>query len=179
LKHPDLQFLPEGISAEDYANMPIEHQKLVQQEMLKLKQETEIVEPDSKAKTPAKRYNGLIEWILDREGHDFLVDIDRAYLKDKSNFTWLGKKLVEELNLKEDQNLDKQVNTFLRHLYKSAAPTKEGLADQKYLQFLQDIVDVYGIIHSRYVLTPEGLAKVFRKFLTGIYGTCPRAFCDN
>lgn len=78
--------------------------------MLKLKQEREaleIAEPDSKAKTPAKRYNGLIEWILDREGHDFLVDIDRAYLKDKSNFTWLGKKLVEELNLKEDQNLDK------------------------------------------------------------------------
>ena len=24
-----------------------------------------------------KRYHGLLEWILDRDGHEFLVDVDR------------------------------------------------------------------------------------------------------
>lgn len=62
--------------------------------MLKLKQEEEVIEVDSKAKTPAKKYNGLIEWILDREGHEYLVEIDRSYLKDRQNLRWLDKKLV-------------------------------------------------------------------------------------
>ena len=54
------------------------------------------------------------------------------------------------------------------------------------------MVDVYGLIHNRYIRTPEGkstfililtlfigLAKMFRKFLEGVFGLCPRALCDN
>ena len=36
---------------------------------------------------------------------------------------------------------------YIKHLFKSARPTKENLADEKYFMFLQDIVDVYGLIH--------------------------------
>lgn len=51
------------------------------------------------------------------------------------------------------------------------------------------------MIHNRYIRTPEGkyirfvlvihiyfqigLAKMFRKFLEGAFGNCPRALCDN
>lgn len=50
----------------------------------------------------AKKYNGLLEWVLDQEGHEFLVDIDRSFLKDKFNLIGLSQKLKEELNLKEE-----------------------------------------------------------------------------
>ena len=44
----------------------------------------------------AKRYNGLLEWILDREGHEFLVEVDRRFLIDKINLTGLREKFIED-----------------------------------------------------------------------------------
>jgi hypothetical protein len=36
-----------------------------------------------------KRYNGLLEWVLDRDGHEFLVDIDRSFIRDSTNLIGL------------------------------------------------------------------------------------------
>ena len=36
-----------------------------------------------------KRYSGLLEWILDRDGHELLCEVDRAYLRDKFNMIGL------------------------------------------------------------------------------------------
>lgn len=38
---------------------------------------------------------------------------------------------------------------------------------------------MYGLIHSRYINTACGMAKVYHKFLSSLYGTCPRALCDR
>ena len=35
------------------------------------------------------------------------------------------------------------------------------------------------MLHHRYLRTPEGLGKVFRKYMEGVYGVCPRALCDG
>ena len=44
----------------------------------------------------------MLEWILDREGHEFLIPVDRAYIKDKFNLTGLKEKFINELNAKDD-----------------------------------------------------------------------------
>ena len=36
-----------------------------------------------------KRYKGLLEWILDRDGHELLCEVDRGYLRDKFNMIGL------------------------------------------------------------------------------------------
>lgn len=108
---------------------------------------------DSKAKVKAKRYPGLLEWILDREGHEFLVGVDRAFLKDKGNLVHV-KETFEEYQAK--QLTDNQFWQYVRHLYKAKAPSPEQLQDEKYLQFIQDAVDIYGLIHKRYIQTEEG-----------------------
>lgn len=59
---------------------------------------------DSKAKVKAKRYPGLMEWILDREGHEFLVDIDRSYLKDKANLAAIKVAFQEQHSRKFTDN---------------------------------------------------------------------------
>ena len=41
------------------------------------------IEPVNPKKIKWKRHRGLIEWICDREGHEFLIDIDRAFIRDK------------------------------------------------------------------------------------------------
>lgn len=41
--------------------------------------------------------------MLDQEGHDFLVEIDRSFIKNKENLIGLKEKVREELNMKDDQ----------------------------------------------------------------------------
>ena len=41
-----------------------------------------------------KRFKGLLEWILDRDGHEYLIDVDRAYLRDKINFIGLKEQFM-------------------------------------------------------------------------------------
>lgn len=31
----------------------------------------------------------MLEWILDRDGHEFLIQVDRSFIKDKFNLTGL------------------------------------------------------------------------------------------
>jgi hypothetical protein len=97
-----------------------------------------------------------LEWILAREGNEFLVEIDRSFIKNKFNLIGLKEKFREELNMKDSQFNDESFNMMVKHLYKSSAPTPESLQDEKYVQFVQDIVDLYGMIHNRYIRTPEG-----------------------
>ncbi len=50
----------------------------------------------------AKRYAGLLEWIMDREGHEFLVEVDREFIRDKFNLYGLREKFIEELNIPKE-----------------------------------------------------------------------------
>ena len=58
-------------------------------------------------------------------------------------------------------------------------PNEEDLNDEGFLELNQESSDLYSLIHARFVLSPRGLAKVYQKFLNGVFGTCPRALCDR
>ena len=38
---------------------------------------------------------------------------------------------------------------------------------------------MYGLIHSRYIQTPQGLAAMREKYLAGKFGHCPRVMCQK
>jgi len=40
-------------------------------------------------------------------------------------------------------------------------------------------MDLYGLIHARFILSPKGLAMMREKFLMGGFGTCPRVLCKR
>ena len=85
-----------------------------------------------------KKYNGLLEWILERDGHEFLIPVERSFIKDKFNLEGLKEKFIQELNRKENENVDwdRKFNQYIKHLYKAAAPSPQHLQDENYLQFL-------------------------------------------
>jgi len=64
--------------------------------------------PPQCKKAKAKRYNGLLEWITEREGHDFLVQIERSFSRDKFNLIGLYRRFLDELNVKEESLSEKQ-----------------------------------------------------------------------
>lgn len=40
-------------------------------------------------------------------------------------------------------------------------------------------MDLYGLIHARYILSPRGLAMMREKFTLGTFGSCQRILCDR
>jgi len=38
---------------------------------------------------------------------------------------------------------------------------------------------MFGLVHARYIYTPEGLADMNKKYQQGVFGTCPRYYCSD
>ena len=55
----------------------------------------------------AKKFAGLLEWIMEREGHEFLVEVDREYIRDKFNIFGIREKFIDELNIPKENRSEK------------------------------------------------------------------------
>ena len=60
----------------------------------------------------------------------------------------------------------------LNMILSSESPDSEDLNDQGFLEIYQSAMDLYGLIHARFILSPRGLAMMREKFLLGVFGTC-------
>lgn len=49
----------------------------------------------------------------------------------------------------------------------------------RYLEIYQSAMDLYGLIHARFILSPRGLALMREKYMLGTFGTCQRVFCER
>lgn len=58
-------------------------------------------------------------------------------------------------------------------------PDDDELEDERFLDLYQEAIDLYGLIHARYILTPKGLAMMREKFMASSFGTCPRVLCSG
>ena len=64
-------------------------------------------------------------------------------------------------------------------------PRHEGAAAKDFnltkelLEELQEIREIYGFIHKKFINTPEGLGLMREKFINGIFGYCPRMLCNK
>jgi len=47
------------------------------------------------------------------------------------------------------------------------------------METVQQARELYGLLHSRYIISPRGLAIVREKFLNGVFGHCPRTLCNK
>lgn len=76
--------------------------------------------------------------------------MDKNFLKSEFNCGFLT-----ELNLPKARLM--QCRALMNRKY---APTTEELANEQFLQLNSDTCDMYGLIHARYIRSPEG-----KKFL--------------
>lgn len=70
----------------------------------------------------------MLEWILDRDGHEFLVPVDRSFIRNEENLYGLLERIHKEMNLPKDVLIKQgRFQLYIRHLYKAAAPKPEDL----------------------------------------------------
>ena len=48
-----------------------------------------------------------------------------------------------------------------------------------FLEIYQSAMDLYGLIHARFILSPRGLAMMKEKYMLGSFGYCPRVLCER
>ena len=97
-----------------------------------------------------------------------MVEVDEEYIRDPFNLHGLQSSIAKD-----------KFKQCVKMILASTGPNEEDLADEQFLELNQEASDLYGLIHARYINTACGLAKVYHKFLSSLYGTCPRALCDR
>ena len=59
------------------------------------------------------------------------------------------------------------------------SPNEEDLEDKKFLEIYQEAMDLYGLIHNRFIQSPKGLSMMREKYLNSVFGVCPRVLCGG
>lgn len=59
------------------------------------------------------------------------------------------------------------------------SPDSEDLNDQNFLEIYQSAMDLYGLIHARFIITPRGLSMMKEKYMLSAFSYCPRVLCER
>jgi casein kinase II subunit beta len=107
-----------------------------------------------------------ISWYCSLKGNELFCEVDEEYIQDDFNLTGLGS-LIPYYDYALDMILDID------------SPREDFLTEQQ-SEIVESAAEMlYGMIHSRYILTSRGLAAMLEKFKQSHFGRCPRVSCNN
>jgi casein kinase II subunit beta len=86
-----------------------------------------------------------------------LTEVELEYIEDNFNLYGLRPKINQ---YSEAINMIKQKSLI----------DEEKLSNEQFIEVYQDAADLYGLIHSRYILTSKGLNLMRDKYLSGKFG---------
>lgn len=101
---------------------------------------------------------------LHQKENSWLCDIPNEYIQDAFNLTGLDK-IITHFNLCCDVIIGK------RQITEISSAISEDVNNQ--------LPRAYGLIHARYIMSPDGLKSVEKYYQEGRYGTCPRVYCRD
>lgn len=105
-----------------------------------------------------------ISWFSSLKGNNFFCEVDDEYIQDDFNLCGLSSQ-VPYYDYALDLIVDAE--TFYGDMF-----TEE---QNELIESAAEIL--YGLIHSRYLLTSKGLAAMFEKYKNYDFGRCPRVYC--
>lgn len=137
------------------------------------KKNLEKEEKDDKSKQIKEIRRPVSGWITKfrkRPGNEWLVEVDRDFLNDFTNFVALDEEISHmsqglHVILSDGLYLDANGNSKIR-----------SKTEGKYLEAAERL---YGLVHVRYLLTNKGLNNILLRYKEKTYGVCPRHFCHK
>ncbi|EPZ31625.1 casein kinase II beta subunit [Rozella allomycis CSF55] len=99
---------------------------------------------------------GWVNSFLNHKGNEYYCEVDQEYILDKFNLAGLPSE-VKDFEKAYEIIIDEAEN---EELYYSAC-------------------HLYGLIHSRYIISPKGLSKMQSKFKQATFGKCQRTLCQE
>ena len=102
-------------------------------------------------------------WFCRLKENMFLVDVDEEFLSDDFNLYGLNKIVPDYYEALEILRSNKKKNENFFQV----------------MQSIQTSLDLYGLIHSRYILTDEGLEQMYHKYKNKVFGCCNKIKCKN
>lgn len=109
---------------------------------------------------PEEIEGSWIKWFCEKEGNNFLVEISEEFLLKKSNLIGI------------------KYEPYLSTILSKEAP-QEPSVNEENGEHLQQVKECYGLIHKRFIQSPEGLALMREKYLNEDFGHCPRIMCEK
>lgn len=99
-------------------------------------------------------------------GHEIFAKVDEEYMLDEFNLKGLNH-YVPDLR-----------HTIRVILGEDASDSEEEPPETKHdIGKYAEIA--YGLIHARYIQTPKGMKQILHRYQKGVFGTCPRVYCDH
>ena len=87
------------------------------------------------------------------------MEVEIDYIKDTFNLYGLKERIP-------------RFNEAMKMILSSDSPDSEDLNDQSFLEVYQSAMDLYGLIHARYIISPRGLTMMREKYVLGTFGSC-------
>eukprot|EP00918_Siedleckia_nematoides_P067686 GHVU01147258.1.p1 GENE.GHVU01147258.1~~GHVU01147258.1.p1 ORF type:complete len:245 (-),score=45.78 GHVU01147258.1:163-897(-) len=116
-----------------------------------------------------------IQWFAIHKTREFLVEVDVLYIKDSFNLFGLRQR-VEDYERALEVILGNDCPEDPTEAEDDDAASPSATEDRRLEKAAEQL---YGLIHSRYILTPRGLLLMKNKYQKKMFGTCPRVLCDN
>eukprot|EP01028_Stygiella_incarcerata_P004789 TRINITY_DN2079_c0_g1_i2.p1 TRINITY_DN2079_c0_g1~~TRINITY_DN2079_c0_g1_i2.p1 ORF type:complete len:263 (-),score=59.99 TRINITY_DN2079_c0_g1_i2:282-1070(-) len=105
-----------------------------------------------------------IPWFCGLKGNEFFCEVEEEYIQDEFNLYGLSSQ-VEYYEHALDMILD--------------VDSGEGLTPEQEEAVETSAEILFGLIHSRYILTTRGLHAMKEKYKAGDFGRCPRVYCQG
>lgn len=109
---------------------------------------------------------GWIQWFCSLEDHHFFIELDEDYIRDTFNLYGLRQRI---------ENYDEALKMILSE----ECPDSEDFDNLQFAKLYESAMDLYGLIHARYIVSPIGLKIMYEKYCMGAFGTCPRLKCKK
>ncbi|TVU31663.1 hypothetical protein EJB05_23359, partial [Eragrostis curvula] len=129
-----------------------------------LEEEFETDSEDSDVSGSEGEDTSWISWFCSLRGNEFFCEIDDDYIQDDFNLCGLSNQVPYY-----DYALD---------LILDIESSNGDVFTEEQNELIESSAEMlYGLIHSRYILTSKGLAAMLEKFKNYDFGRCPRVYC--
>jgi casein kinase II subunit beta len=119
-------------------------------------------------------YEGWIQWHTRLKGHEFLLCVDDEFIRD--SFNLYGLRLPRFTDFIRPTNGQKVnlYNEALKMILSERAPDQSDFERKEFLEIYEAAIDLYSLIHARYVMSPQGMDEAREMYMLAKFGTCPR-----